>query len=528
MKPDILLLDEPTNHLDFPAVDWLISYLKVYDKTCVIVSHDRGFLNNVITDVLDMHDQVLDYYKGDYDTYVKTRDEHQKLALRNYEKQVKQKEALRIFIEEAKRSKNPQTANMAASRQKALDKIETLEPPKFEKPWSFTFPDPGKLEHPLVSIIDMNFGWDKNKPEKLQLRNVNGFVDMKSRIGVLGANGAGKTTLINLILGKLQPWNGTLRLNEQARTIVFTQHHMDLLDMNETPLEHLQRLFPKEKEQRIRGFLGHFGFDKNLIEHKIGTLSGGQKSRVAFAVLSWNNPHCIIMDEPTNHLDLQTVEALATSLKTFEGGVILVSHDIYFLSQVAETFWAVNSAGEVKEFFDLDEAKLFSYKPIQYKPISTMKEETAEVKAAFAAQKAEEQAKLDAEIAKRLGDAEKDDEDPIAAHLASLRIDDNDEQSTNVPEAASDRKGGPRKKKNKKGNKGRATVVDMASVGFAGLEVEEPDLPDIDLPSEEEEEPEEEEEEVEESKPAQKSKKDKKKDNKKKKNAWLSEEEVKT
>jgi len=372
VTPDILLLDEPTNHLDFPAVEWLSSFLKTYEATMIVVSHDRGFLDAIMTDCIDFRDQTLMYYRGDYTNYVKVRAETIKRHNKLWEKTEKKRAALHKFIMEArqKAKDDPNLAEMAKTRQRILDSLPVMEEIKEDKAIHFTFPDPGSLDHAIVNCKNMNFHYDPevngvNKP--YLLNNIDAYIDLESRIGVLGANGAGKTTLINVLLGKLRASSGEVRLNDQARAKIFTQHHLDQLDNSMTALQFLQNKFPQHNEGMLRGYLGRFGFDKILAEQKIDKLSGGQKSRVAFAVLTFSQPHLVIMDEPTNHLDIDTIESLIEALRAFKGGVIIISHDRYFLSQVAEEYWAVDAGGTMKNFFALEDAKNYAYKPIEFK-----------------------------------------------------------------------------------------------------------------------------------------------------------------
>jgi ATP-binding cassette, subfamily F, member 3 len=373
IKPDILLLDEPTNHLDFPAIDWLTEYMRNYPKCCIVVSHDRNFLNSVITDVIALDELKLTHYKGDYNAYVHVRDENQRSHENLYRKQTKKTEDLQQFIGKAKLSTNQQTADSGAIKKVMLNKMELVPEPTKKFKWSFEFMDPGTLDHPIVTIDDVNFSWPCSHDHDTDIplfENVIGRVEMNSRIGIMGANGVGKSTLLKLILGtdELKVSSGKISLNPHARIYTFTQHHADQLDMDLSPLEYFTKQYPSGNEAKMRSFLGHYGFDVDLISNKISTLSGGQKSRLAFATMCWYNPHCIIMDEPTNHLDLETVEALIKSLSTYKGGLVTVSHDLYFLQNVVNEIWAINDAGHLKQFFEIDRAKDYSYNVIKSAP----------------------------------------------------------------------------------------------------------------------------------------------------------------
>ena len=427
VTPDILLLDEPTNHLDFPAVEWLAGFLKLYEPTLLVVSHDRGFLDQVMTDCIDFRDKTLMYYRGDYSNYLKVRKEHIAQHNRLWEKTEKKRAALTKFILEAraKAHDDPNLAELAKTRQRLLDQLPVMEEIKEDRAISFTFPEPGKLDHSIMSCKNMSFHYDKtadgvNKP--YMLNNINAVIDMDSRIGILGANGAGKTTLINVMLGKYEPLAGECKLNDQARVKIFTQHHLDQLDPAKTPLEFMTEKFPQKREGEMRGFLGRFGLDRKLAEQKIELLSGGQKSRVAFAVLTCSNPHLIIMDEPTNHLDIETIESLIHALNSFAGGVIVISHDRYFLTQTAQEYWAVSAEGTMKIFYDLDEAKDYSYKPIEY--IVEGAKRRAESKKADVIVNADEEKlkRLQADLAAVLAAAGGDDDDDEDALQAAAVV----------------------------------------------------------------------------------------------------------
>jgi len=364
VEPDILLLDEPTNHLDFPAVIWLETYLKTYEKTLVVVSHDRSFLNAVVTDIIDFRDMQLTYYKSNYTGYLKIREDLHKDQKRRHDAQQKQIAHMQSFIERFKSSEKESA--LVQSRMKELKRMEIIEDVVTEKQWKFSFPEPEKLknEETLCSVSDLWFDYHEETPrDKYLLKDINVHMDLSSRVGVLGTNGCGKSTLIKLIVGQIEASEGKIKLNDYARTALFTQHHVDQLDLTMTPLEYLQNTFKGDniKDQEGRNHLGALGVKGDLALQVIGSLSGGQKSRVAFAMVTWKRPHILIMDEPTNHLDTEAIDALLDAVNRFAGAVIVVSHDQYFLKQAVNEFWAVAMDGHLEVIHDLDEAKGFSY-----------------------------------------------------------------------------------------------------------------------------------------------------------------------
>jgi ATP-binding cassette subfamily F protein 3 len=361
LQPDILMLDEPTNHLDFPAVIWLQKYLKTFPKTVLIVSHDREFLNEVITDVVEFRNQKLDYYRGDFVSYNRVRGDNFKDLMSRYEAQQKQIKKMQAFIERFRSDESQ--ATLVQSRIKELKKMEKLEEPREDRNIRFKFPVPEKMRNDvdLCRINDVSFSWDGKVSETMLLNTLNLNIDMDSRIGILGANGTGKSTLIKLILRDIEPVEGKLVFNESARVACFTQHHVEQLDLKVNPVELLCTKFTDVKEQQARNHLGAFGLGGDLALQRIGTLSGGQKSRVTLAMLTWQNPHILIMDEPTNHLDMETIEALADAIIAFQGAVIIVSHDQYFLEKTLQEFWALDSEGNIEVLRDFDEAKEHCY-----------------------------------------------------------------------------------------------------------------------------------------------------------------------
>ncbi|KNC79872.1 hypothetical protein SARC_07757 [Sphaeroforma arctica JP610] len=367
---DLLLLDEPTNHLDFPTVQWLEEYLESYSGILVVVSHDRGFLNNVVTDIVQMKGRKLHYYKGDYEQFVETEHERYVSQKKAYDAQQMRIKEMQDFIDtfynEKKSSAQDKKTKLVESRKKALEKMERIENPDTSNESTvvikLNFPDPGVLRKSnLCQTDNMSFNYP-NGP--FLLREVTVQVNMDSRIAVMGLNGHGKSTLLKILMGDLQPTGGKVWTNQTMSTALFTQHHIDTLDLKLTPIECLRESFPDMEVSEVRKYLGRFGITSDMQMMQIGYLSGGQRSRVVFSILVKNNPHLLILDEPTNNLDMETSEALVDALKRFKGAVLVVTHDQYFLEHVATEFWAVGD-GKVRSFQSLDKAKAFSYKSVK-------------------------------------------------------------------------------------------------------------------------------------------------------------------
>ncbi|GAQ87059.1 ATPase component of ABC transporters [Klebsormidium nitens] len=338
IEPQLLLLDEPTNHLDLHAVLWLEDYLTKWPKTLVVVSHAREFLNTVVTDILYLQHQKLVTYKGDYDTFEKTRDER----LRN---QVKAKEAnertrahIQSFVDKFRY--NAKRASLVQSRIKALERIGTVDDVVTDPDYVFQFPTPeDRPQPPIISFVDAAF---KYPGGPTLFRNLNFGIDLDSRLAMVGPNGIGKSTLLKLISGELEPTEGTVRRSAKVRMASFSQHHVDGLDLASTPLGYLMKQFPGVPDQRLRAHLGSFGITGPLALQTMYTLSGGQKSRVAFAKITFSRPHILLLDEPSNHLDLDAVEALIAGLALFQGGVLMVSHDQHLISGSVDELWVVH------------------------------------------------------------------------------------------------------------------------------------------------------------------------------------------
>lgn len=346
MEPEILCLDEPTNHIDARSLMWLVEYLLTYPKTLVIVSHDRWFLNQVCTDIIHLNNKKLDYYKGDYDTYEKTRAEKMRCLAKQTEAADLRRKHVQSFIDKFRY--NAKRASLVQSRIKALERMEVLEEVADDPKWKFEFPDPGPLNGPMLQVDDVTFGYT---PDRLLLKKINFSVDMQSRIALVGPNGIGKSTLLKLLLGELEPQEGSVIRNSKLRIAYFTQHHVNMLDMSLTPVEMLTKSFPGAKPDAVRAHLGSFGLSGDLALQTIKTLSGGQKSRVSFALITWKKPHLMILDEVSNNLDIETIDAVIIALGNFNGGVVLVSHDEHLVDSVCDEIFVVgNPAGTVKRF----------------------------------------------------------------------------------------------------------------------------------------------------------------------------------
>lgn len=350
-KPDVLMLDEPDNMLDIPAIVWLERYLQTWPNTLLVVSHDREFLDEVATDILYMHSEKLDYYKGNYSNFYGTKEERRKNQIREYESQEQYKKHLQDFIDRWRY--NAKRAPQAQSKIKILEKLPVLELPEEEKLITFQFPNPEQLSPPILQMSEVTFGYT---PEKTIIRHVNIDLRMDSRIAVVGPNGAGKSTMLKLLTEENKPSSGIVHRNGRLRIAYFTQHHIDSLDLTKNAVAFMAERFPGKTEEEYRRHLGSFGITGMVGLQVMKTLSGGQKSRVSFAILSMQNPHILVLDEPTNHLDMESMDALQEALAQFKGGVIIVSHDERFINSVCNEIWVCDKnvltkfSGTIKDY----------------------------------------------------------------------------------------------------------------------------------------------------------------------------------
>lgn len=347
-QPDLLLLDEPTNYLDLEGALWLESYLAKYPHTVLIISHDRGLLNRAVQGILHLEDRKLTYWTGPYDQFARQVAERRAVLIAEAKKQEARRAHLQSFVDrfKAKASK----AVQAQSRVKMLEKMETITPPSEAAKQVFTFPEPEELSPPIINLDGAGVGYGG----PLVLRNLDLRIDQDDRIALLGRNGEGKSTLSKLLAGKLKPATGKMTQSSKLRIGYFAQHQVDELFIDETPLQHLQRLRPAEGQPRLRARLAGFGLLADQAETVVARLSGGQKARLSLLLATIDAPHLLILDEPTNHLDMESREALVEALTTYSGAVILVSHDMHLLGLVADRLWLVKG-GTVKPYTeDLD------------------------------------------------------------------------------------------------------------------------------------------------------------------------------
>lgn len=346
---DLLLLDEPTNHLDLDTTLWLEQWLKRYPGTLVLISHDRDFLDQVIDRIVNLEAQQLVVYQGNYSAYERQKAERLAQQQQAFEKQQERISEIENFVRRfrAKATK----ARQAQSRLKELERMETIAPAHIDSPFHFEIPCFEKVSSPLVGLQQASIGYQG----RTLFQNLNIALMPGARIGLLGFNGAGKSTLVKALTADLLPERGDRIAGEHLRIGYFAQHQLQALDLDATPALHLQRLSPKASDQEIRNFLGGFGFHGELALAQVRPFSGGEKARLALAIIAWQRPNLLLLDEPTNHLDLEMRHALTVALQAYEGAVVVVSHDRHLLRNTVEEFWLVHQ-GKVDIFEgDLDD-----------------------------------------------------------------------------------------------------------------------------------------------------------------------------
>jgi len=346
---DALLLDEPTNHLDLEAIHWLEEWIQRYPGNVLLISHDRDFIDACVQRIFHIHDLQIDTYTGSYSDFERQRAEKLILQQSIHQKQQQRKAELQGFIDRfrAKASK----AKQAQSRIKALERMQFVGAVREASEYRFSIPHADKTASPLINWFEVDLGY----PGKTIINKANLAVNPGLRLALLGVNGAGKSTVIKTLAGELAALAGEVTVSEHLRLGYFAQHQLEALDNNASPILHLQRLSPNAREQEIRNFLGGFRIQGDMATSTIAHFSGGEKARLALAIVAWQKPNLLLLDEPTNHLDLEMREALAEALQSYQGAVILVSHDRYLIRHCVDDFMLV-ADGKLQEFNgDLDD-----------------------------------------------------------------------------------------------------------------------------------------------------------------------------
>jgi len=355
IQPTLLLLDEPTNHLDMEAVVWLEDYLSRWNKILFMVSHSQDFMNSVCTHIINLTKKRLTTYGGNYDTFVQTKSELDEEQMKRYKWEQDQIKHMKDYVARFGHG-TAKNAKQAQSKEKTLEKMVRgglTEKVEQEKALDFNFSDPGQLSPPVLMCTDIAFGYPGCE---ILYSGVDFGVDLDSRVALVGPNGAGKSTLLKIMTGDLIPVVGSVRPHAHLRISKFTQHFIDVLDLSMTPLEYFLSIWTEMTREEGRRFLGRFGVSGSVQTQKMSQLSDGQKSRVVLAKMAKENPHILLLDEPTNHLDMESIDSLAKAINKFSGGMVLVSHDMRLISQVAKEIWVVDNRtvmkyqGEISDF----------------------------------------------------------------------------------------------------------------------------------------------------------------------------------
>jgi ATP-binding cassette subfamily F protein 3 len=349
-QPDLLLLDEPSNHLDLESTLWLENFLKGYKATMLIVSHERDLLNNVVDHILHLKGGKVTLYPGGYDSFEKQLAERLALLEAARANQDAQRARLQDYI--ARNSARASTAKQAQSRAKALARMKPIAEVAADPSLSFDFPSPSEMKPPLVTLDMAAVGYEAGKPilSRLNLR-----IDPEDRIALLGRNGNGKTTLARLLAAQLTPMEGAIQAPGKLKVGYFTQYQVEELDGGSSPLEHMSRLMPKATPAAVRAQLGRFGFSGDKATRAVGTMSGGERARLALALITREAPHMLILDEPTNHLDVDAREALVQALNDYRGTVLLVSHDRHMVELTADRLVLVDDGTAIEYSGSLDD-----------------------------------------------------------------------------------------------------------------------------------------------------------------------------
>ena len=433
-RSDLLLLDEPTNHLDLDAVIWLAKWLNAYPGTLILISHDRDFIDDIVGKIIHIEQNKFFEYTGDYSSFERQRAEKLMQQQATYEKQQKQVAHMQSYIDRFRYKASK--ACQAQSRIKALEKMELAMPAHADSQFNFSFFEPDALPMPLITMEEIYAGYgDTLILEKIKFNLVPG-----SRIGLLGRNGAGKSTLIKLLAGEIKAQGGHFELNPNAKVGYFAQHQLEFLRLDDTPLEHLARLAKDKTEQELRNYLGSFGFQGDKALEPVAPFSGGEKARLVLALIVWQKPNLLLLDEPTNHLDLEMRHALTVALQSFEGAMVVVSHDRHLLRTTTDDLYLVHD-GQV-EPFNGDLEDYHKWLGEQQKIDKQKAAPDNGEKSANSAVNRKEQKRLEAEIRKKTQPFRKTMEkaeqqmDTLSAKLAEVELQLNDSELYDISQKA--------------------------------------------------------------------------------------------
>ena len=339
MQPsDLMLLDEPTNHLDLDAILWLSNWIKSFPGALILISHDRDFLDDCVSSIAHLYHQSIELYSGNFTQFEILRAAKLAEIQSNFVKQQKEVAHMQSFINRFKAKATK--ARQAQSRVKALEKMELIAPAHIDSPFNFTISETEKISNPLISLSESSLGYDNPILSKINLT-----ISPGDRIGLLGPNGAGKSTLIKSIVGSIPVLDGDREVGSNFRVGYFSQHQVDDLDLSISAFMHIQRLDETKTEKQIRTYLGGFNFKGDKVKDPIHLFSGGEKARLAFAIISYQKPNILLMDEPTNHLDMEMRHALTIALQAFKGAILLISHDRHLLNSSVDHFYLVDNGG---------------------------------------------------------------------------------------------------------------------------------------------------------------------------------------
>ena len=371
MQPsDLLLLDEPTNHLDLDAILWLANWIKHFKGALILISHDRDFLDDCVSFIAHLDTSRIDLYKGNFSQFEVLRSMKLAEIKSYYEKQQREIEHMKIFITRFKAKATK--AKQAQSRVKSLEKMKLIIPAHIKSPFKFSINASNKISNPLIAFKEADLGYASPVINNLELS-----ISPGDRIGLLGSNGAGKSTLIKSIVGEISVLKGEKEIGKNTNIGYFSQHQVDDLDLSISTFEHIQKLDITKDEKQIRNYLGSFNFKGEKVLDRVNLFSGGEKARLAFAIIAYKKPNLLIMDEPTNHLDMEMRHALTVAIQNYEGAILLVSHDRYLLNSSVDFFYIVKDSSVSIFDGDLEDYRNYVLDKVSVKKISNNQESHA-------------------------------------------------------------------------------------------------------------------------------------------------------